>query len=157
MKAELLTQLLLDELSTLGMGEKCAQAIQIPAVIYLYGELGAGKTTFARGFLRGLGYEGHVRSPTYTLVEPYEMGHYTLYHFDLYRLQDPHELEYMGIKDYFHATAICLIEWPENGKGELPNADVDCYFQLYESGRLFKMVAHSAAGGRILQGLVDAN
>ncbi len=124
--------------------------------IYLYGELGAGKTTFARGFLRALGVSGHVKSPTYTLVEPCETRVGCVYHFDLYRVKDPLELEYMGIKDYFLQQKIVLVEWPECGAGCLPSSDIDCYIEFFSDvaeSRMIKLRAISAKGEAILQEL----
>ncbi len=146
-----------DESSMLTFGNQLAKAssheINLNRVIFLYGQLGAGKTTLARGFLRGLGYEGRVKSPSYTLVEPYEFLEYVVYHFDLYRVQNPHELESMGMQDYFIPKAICLIEWPEQGEGFLPVPDVSCHISMQENSREIKLRAQSIEGETILQRL----
>jgi tRNA threonylcarbamoyladenosine biosynthesis protein TsaE len=122
-------------------------------IIFLQGSLGAGKTTFTRGFLRGVGYKNKVKSPTYTLVEPYEIAGLEIFHFDLYRLQAAQELEHMGIREYFSGNAICLIEWPEKGFPLLPPPDLVCDIQFAELGRTISLEAHSAIGKMILSKL----
>lgn len=119
----------------MALGAKLAQKSKSGDVIYLIGELGAGKTTLVRGFLRSLGHKGKVKSPTYTLVEPYEIVGKKIYHFDLYRLLDPEELEHIGIRDYFTDKSICLIEWPERAYNMLPSANIICTIEIIELGR----------------------
>ena len=130
---------------------KLAAACSDTAIIFLEGPLGVGKTTFSRGFLRALGYAGLVKSPTYTLVESYEIKTGSVFHFDFYRVRDALELEFMGIRDYFVPHAICLIEWPEYGEGVLPSADLTCHFSFHEKGRMVTLLSHSIIGDAILQ------
>jgi tRNA threonylcarbamoyladenosine biosynthesis protein TsaE len=144
---------LADEAATLALGSAFADAAQAGAVVFLSGDLGAGKTTFSRGLMRGLGFTGSVKSPTYTLVEPYELPQLTVYHFDLYRLHDPEELEFMGVRDYFEPGNLCLVEWPEKGGALLPKPDISITIQVVNTGRLAHLVAHGAHGDSILRKL----
>lgn len=120
-------------------------------LIALSGDLGAGKTTISRGILSGLGHTGSVKSPTYTLVEPYELLLGKVCHFDFYRLIDPEELEYMGFRDYLAEACLCLIEWPERGQGFLPDADIDIGINQADEGRILSFEAGSDLGNQILQ------
>lgn len=109
-------------------------------VIYLQGTLGAGKTSFVQFLLASLGYQGLVKSPTYTLVEIYSLTEQIFYHFDLYRLKDPAELEFMGIRDYFSSQSICLIEWPERGEGYIPAPTWSLQLEIVPQGRKVKIL-----------------
>jgi len=147
-------ELLESEDATLAAGGELAAALRAAqldhAVIYLHGDLGAGKTTFARGFLRGCGYTGRVPSPTYTLVEPYEFDQHTVYHVDLYRLADPSEVDDLGLADLDGAGVVMLIEWPERAAGRLPQADFEVTLQLEGTGRALRLEAPTVAGKRLL-------
>jgi tRNA threonylcarbamoyladenosine biosynthesis protein TsaE len=124
-------------------------AVGIPSiggVIHLHGDLGAGKTTLARGIMRGFGYTGAVKSPTYTLVEPYEFERCHIYHFDLYRLADPEEVEYLGVEDYFSDNNLCIIEWAEKGSNIIPAADLDIELETEGTGRLLRCRSNSSKG-----------
>ncbi|MDD1613881.1 MAG: tRNA (adenosine(37)-N6)-threonylcarbamoyltransferase complex ATPase subunit type 1 TsaE [Methylococcaceae bacterium] len=105
-------------------GAELFKSVPSKCLIFLQGDLGAGKTTMVRGFLRAAGYNGTVKSPTYTLVEEYIVDGRKIFHFDLYRVVDPEELEWIGIRDYFDQDSICFIEWPDKGKGFLPQPDI---------------------------------
>jgi len=151
---------LADEAATVRAGAALAQAllnadVNKPLIIFLQGNLGAGKTTLSRGLLQALGHPGAVKSPTYTLVEPYELpgfsGSKKVYHFDLYRLRDPHELEFLGAQDYFDHGFLCLIEWPERAEGQLPDADLIIDLALQDAGRCLTLQAGTPAGEQLLK------
>jgi tRNA threonylcarbamoyladenosine biosynthesis protein TsaE len=137
--------ILADEVATIAMGKRIADLVkselQQGITVYLNGDLGAGKTTLTRGFVQGMGHVGNVKSPTYTLVEPYDLGPWQVYHFDLYRLADPEELEYVGIRDYFNDCSCSFIEWPEKGMGMI--AAPDMVIDLAYSGEQRSMTIHA--------------
>ncbi len=148
---------LADEAATLALGEAVGRVLKSRArdaadtfTVFLQGDLGAGKTTFSRGLLRAFGHSGPVKSPTYTLVETYDLPGGPVHHFDLYRLGDPEELEYMGIRDYFSPGAVCLLEWPERGAWVLPEADLQVKVSVSGTGRLARLNAGSDAGQSVL-------
>lgn len=144
------------EAETLEFGRNLARLVEAGVKIFLHGDLGAGKTTLVRGFLHELGHSGAVKSPTYSLVEHYFYKNLKIYHFDLYRLGDPEELEYMGIRDYFSGKSVCLVEWAERGSGILPQPDLD--IRIIYGGTAHRRVhveAHTVPGKRLLRHLDD--
>ena len=114
--------------------------------IYLSGELGAGKTTLARGLLRGLGHTGAVKSPSFALVEVYKFSRLYLYHFDFYRFSNPAELGEAGFREYFSPGAVCLVEWPDKAVGALPAADIRIDLEIKGSGRQVEISANTEVG-----------
>jgi tRNA threonylcarbamoyladenosine biosynthesis protein TsaE len=142
-----------DEAATLRVGEALAHGLAPGQVLHLRGELGAGKTTVARGLLRALGYAGRVKSPTYTLVELYALSSLNLYHFDFYRFKDEEEWLSSGFRDYFNPRSVCLVEWPERAGGLLAPPDLDLRLDFDGEGRSAFLQAHSAAGSALLSPL----
>lgn len=142
---------LADEVATLALGAEIAAVLHPGLVIFLRGNLGAGKTTLARGILRGLGYQGKVKSPTYNLVELYKISRLYFYHFDFYRFNDPIEWEDAGFREYFNAESICLVEWPEKARGLLPKADLEILLGIIETGRNVEIQAGTEAGRQCLK------
>lgn len=169
------SRLLRNEAATLKFGEALARAtfveeyadkelpppgVGVPhggGMIHLQGDLGAGKTTLTRGILRGFGYKGAVKSPTYTLVEPYEFERCHIYHFDLYRLSAAAEVSYLGTDDYFSGNHLCIVEWAERGKGVIPAADLVLELVAAGSGRELHCRVGSRRGEEIAQRLWAAS
>ncbi|MDC1227926.1 tRNA (adenosine(37)-N6)-threonylcarbamoyltransferase complex ATPase subunit type 1 TsaE [Oceanospirillaceae bacterium] len=140
-----------DAMVALGMRFGQVLSATAPGVtVFLQGDLGMGKTTFTRGIMRHFGHQGATKSPTYTMVEPYQFKQQKVHHFDLYRLGHPEELEYLGIRDYFDGCAINLIEWPDKGRGFLPTADVVLTIHPLERGRKLTFVAQTNMGDGVL-------
>ncbi|XWY21849.1 tRNA (adenosine(37)-N6)-threonylcarbamoyltransferase complex ATPase subunit type 1 TsaE [Bisgaard Taxon 45] len=155
------SQLIPNESAMCQFGHRIVEAINNvdsnkAITVYLNGELGAGKTTLSRGIIQALGHQGNVKSPTYTLVEEYQLPKKTVYHFDLYRLSDPEELEFMGIRDYFNANSLCLIEWAEKGQEMLSAADLLIHIHYVDSARNIELIANSPLGEQIITQLKTA-
>ena len=129
------SEYLADEAATLAFGHGLLAVLKGSPLVFVHGQLGAGKTTLVRGILRALGHSGSVKSPTYTLLEPYEVAGRTVYHFDLYRIGDSEELDFIGMDELLDATAIKIVEWPERGSGRLPEPDVDIRLSIEGEGR----------------------
>lgn len=145
--------ILKDEAATLVWAQRLYARLPPGCLIFLRGNLGAGKTTLVRGCLRAAGFQGAVKSPTFTLVEEYALADRTLFHFDLYRLNDPEELEWMGIRDYLRPDCTCFIEWPERGTGLLPEPDLDIALHIEGSARRVEISAGTGKGREVLAGL----
>lgn len=141
---------LADEAATLAVGRQLARGLGGGVIVTLHGDLGAGKTTLTRGVLAGLGHVGRVRSPTYTLVEPYELPTLAVYHFDLYRFADPAEWRDAGFAEYFGPHSLCLLEWPEKAQGCLPPADLAIHLDLDGDGRQLTVTALTPRGKQCL-------
>ncbi len=142
-----------DLLATQALASALAAAIHPGLCIYLEGDLGAGKTTFVRGVLNSLGYNASIKSPTYTLVESYGIDGLDLYHFDLYRLADPSELDYIGLRDYMTENAVCFFEWANKGAGHIPAADIEMEFHIKQTARVVVFTANTKLGLQVLQAL----
>jgi tRNA threonylcarbamoyladenosine biosynthesis protein TsaE len=141
------------EADTLDLGARLAAALRPGLLVYLSGELGAGKTTVVRGCLRALGYRGRVKSPTFTLVEVYRLSRLYLHHFDFYRFSDPREWIDAGFRDVFGGDTVCLVEWPEKAGNELPAADLAIRLEHAGNGRTAHITAHTEAGAECLDRL----
>jgi tRNA threonylcarbamoyladenosine biosynthesis protein TsaE len=142
-----------DEAATALLGGQLAACVAPGLRIYLRGDLGSGKTTLVRGLLRALGVREKVKSPTYTLVEPYVVSRLHLYHFDFYRFIDSREFADSGLAQYFDGEGVCLVEWPERAGAALPQPDLEIRLSHAAKGREVHLTAHSQAGARCLRGL----
>jgi len=143
-----------DESETLRLAESMASHLFPGMNLYLKGELGSGKTTFVRGILRGLGYQDKVKSPTYTLVEPYSLEKFTIYHFDLYRFKDETEWDDAGFREYFNNTSICLVEWPEKVGHILPKPDISIELSHTPYGRHLHLISYTSIGTECLKAII---
>ncbi|MEE9559764.1 MAG: tRNA (adenosine(37)-N6)-threonylcarbamoyltransferase complex ATPase subunit type 1 TsaE [Acidiferrobacterales bacterium] len=135
------------------LGARLARGIDKVHLLYLHGALGTGKTTLVRGILRALGHVGLVKSPTFTLVEPYSFDGLIVYHIDLYRVSDPEELEFLGFRDYLESESVCLVEWAERGVEKLPSPDLDVTIQNVDDTRTVELESYSDRGTELLSGL----
>jgi len=151
-KAPAITLTLADESDTLDLGRRLAQGLSPSCRLYLHGDLGAGKTTLVRGLLRALGFEGRVKSPTFSLVEPYEVSSLSLYHFDFYRFEEPAELRDSGLLEHFDGPSVCIVEWPAKAGPQLPPPDLEIDLSSRDDGgRSAVLVARSNRGQHWLE------
>jgi tRNA threonylcarbamoyladenosine biosynthesis protein TsaE len=144
-----------DEVATLALGNRLARVLEPGLFVALSGDLGSGKTTLTRGILRGMGYQGKVKSPTYTLVELYNLPKLDLYHFDFYRFNDPQEWQDAGFRDHFEPRNLCLVEWPERVRDLLPAPDMRVSLVVEADGRRARIAAETEHGKRCLERLPD--
>lgn len=151
------TAFLADEAATLALGNTLSAHLNAPLVVWLEGDLGAGKTTLVRGLLRGLGYDGAVKSPTYAIVESYALANLTVHHFDLYRFHTPDEWLDAGLDELLDAHSVALIEWPQQADGFVPAADVRIQWQFAPAGRTVVFTAHSPAGHHLVKSLIESS
>jgi tRNA threonylcarbamoyladenosine biosynthesis protein TsaE len=146
-----LTRLLPDEAATQELGRELSYCLAPGMTVHFIGDLGAGKTTLVRAILHALGYVGRVKSPTYTLVESYVASHLYLYHFDFYRFLDPQEWIEAGLRDYFNALSVCLVEWPEKAGDLLPTPEISIHLRIEPNGRSAEIHAHTERAERCLR------
>ena len=144
------------EKDTETLGVALASVLTPRLQIWLEGNLGMGKTTLTRGVLRGLGHEGKVKSPTYTLIEPYVVSRLDLYHFDFYRFNSPDEYLDAGLDEYFEGEGVCMVEWPDKALPHLPSPDVEIRLEARENGRFVEISGNTEAGRTCVIGLVKA-
>ena len=144
-----------NEMAMLTLGRDLAELLQGSEAVFISGGLGAGKTTLCRGMLRAMGHIGAVKSPTFTLVEPYEVRGAEVSHFDLYRLSHPGELDYIGIEEYFSRKGLCLVEWPEKAEGSLPQHDLEITIDVLGEKRNISIKAMSADGETVCEALAQ--
>ncbi len=144
-----------DEDSSALLADRFARLIKTPMVIYLEGELGAGKTTFARGFIHAMGFKGYVKSPSYGLLESYAVSGMTILHLDLYRIEDPVELDYLALRDLYDAKSILLVEWPGKGTTHLPEPDLILEFSETGEDHFISSFAKSTSGIKLNQAILQ--
>jgi len=142
-----------DAAATEALGAALAAGVAPGRVLHLRGDLGTGKTTLVRGLLRALGHAGRVKSPSYTLVEPYSLSSLHLYHFDFYRFKDRSEWLSSGFREYFNPHTVCVVEWPEKAGELLAPPDVAVHLEFSGTGRRARLLAHSSAGEAWLSSL----
>ena len=146
---------LADEAASAALAGQFARALEPPCAVYLFGDLGAGKTLFTRACLHALGYEGYVKSPSYGLLETYRVSGLTVLHLDLYRIEDPEELEYLAIRDLYREDTVLMVEWPDRGSGHLPAPDLALEFDESNEERFVNCHVFTKHG-RDLAGKIEA-